>query len=50
MKQGIEQALLKVLKVAAEQNIIIKSISLPISWSNDHAELTPVEVLGVKVV
>lgn len=42
------EALLKVMKVAREQNIIIESISLPIGWI-DIGEVTPREVLGIKI-
>ncbi len=48
-EQLLREALIKIIKVASEQNIRIDSISLPISWSSNPIEILPVEILGIKI-
>ena len=50
MSPELIPALLNVLKVSAEQNIIIDSICLPDYWTSEPEEIVPVELLGVKIL
>jgi hypothetical protein len=47
--EGLSEALLELLKLAGEKDLIIKEIGLPARWLNGKFEVLPEKLLGVKI-